>query len=197
MPPARPKFVEFDGTAYRWTDYDTPTRVRPSTGDGRWHTAGGEVVLYTSVSLAAAWSERVRSEELQSRREDALEERVDIWELAVRRGRIADYSTFEKANAAGFDPNQLVSDDWTDCQAEANRLIDLGALGVLAPSAALDLDGELNLTLFGRTRAIEWQEQPAFPSELRCRMVVQDGRPPDWALDNARAKGERHRLFDK
>lgn len=190
MPAAKPKFIEFHGSAYRWTDYDTPTRVRPSTGDGRWHTAGGAVVLYLSVSLAAAWAERVRSEQLQGRREDALEERVDVWEVAIQRGRIADYSTVEKAKAAGFDPEQLVSDDWTACQDEAERLAGLGALGVLAPSAALDLEGELSLTLFGRTRAIEWEEQPAFPSELRCRKVVQDGRPPDWALEHVRAKGK-------
>ena len=122
-----------DAIAWRYANYDTPFWARSNTQDGRWNTAGEASVQYLAMEPNGAWAELIRSEELRSEEEVATV-RIPIWVAAVNEV-VVDYSTFEKAEAAGFDPGALVDDDWRRCQDEGRRLRDLGYTEVIAPSA--------------------------------------------------------------
>src|SRR4051794_26900406 len=146
-----PNAIAFSGVAFRYSDYDVPLWARANTRDGRWHRAHTVPTQYLSLSSDGAWAELVRWENLRTPEELALV-RMPMWVLAIEESRIADYSSFEAATAAGFAADALVDDDYTRCQAEGDRLRSEGYRGVMAPSASCP--GEVNLTLFGPRVAV-------------------------------------------
>lgn len=185
-----PESRQLDSEAFRYANYDTPLWARPNTRDGRWHRAHGTAHQYLSLSVDGAWAELVRSENLRTAGEIALV-RMPMWVLRVREGRLADYSTFEKAEQAGFPPDALVDEDYGRCQEEGDRLRDEGFRGVLAPSAALP--GAVNLTLFGPRIAVGWETPPErlLASFVPAKQVAV-GHPPDDIVRHARYTGEVH-----
>jgi RES domain-containing protein len=171
----RPNAIPFDDVAFRYADYDTPLWARANTQDGRWHTARSIPTQYFGLSPDACWADRIRHENLRTEPEAAMI-RIPLWVLKLREERIADYETFEKAEQAGFPPDALIDDDWQRCQAEGQRLDELGYRGVIAPSAALP--GDLTLTLFGGRRAVEWDDEPLVASAIPAKIVTIGGPPP-------------------
>jgi len=115
--------------------------------------------------------------------------RMPLWVLQISEQPIANYSTFEKAEAAGFPPDALVDDGWERCQAEGERLRKLGYRGVMAPSAALP--GDVTLALFGGRRAVAWDDDPLMASAIPAK-VVTIGAPPPSLLDRVRYIGQEH-----
>lgn len=116
---------------------------------------------------------------------------MPMWVLRVRETRIADYRTFEKADAAGFPPDALTDEDHERCRVEGARLRTEGFRGVLTPSAALP--GAVNLTLFGARLAVEWDcpdEQRLSASIPAKQLAI--GHPPDHLLTRVRQHGEAH-----
>jgi hypothetical protein len=99
----------------------------------------------------------IRAEGLRGEDEVALV-RMPMWVAELHVQRLADYGSFDKAQAAGFPPDALVDDDYARCQAEGQRLRSEGFQGVLAPPAALP--GTLNLTLFSPRLASRWGVPP-------------------------------------
>ncbi|MDQ3724268.1 MAG: hypothetical protein M3335_00005, partial [Actinomycetota bacterium] len=137
MPPkGLPPHFSVETIAYRATSYDVPLRVAQNRRDGRWNIAHTGTAQYTCLDAEAPFAEMLRHENLRTEGEAATF-RTTIWQLKVTEGVVVDYSTFEKAEAAGFPPEALVDDDFECCQREAQRLTSLGAGGVLSPSAAL------------------------------------------------------------
>lgn len=183
-----PNAVPFSDVAFRYADYDTPLWVRPSTGDGRWHTARREPTQYLCLSPDGCWADLIHHENLRTEPEVALI-RMPLWVLKINEERIADYSTFEKAEAAGFPPDALADEDWERCEVEAERLRELGFRGVLSPAAALP--GEIALTLFGGRRAVGWDEEPVLASAIPAK-VVTVGAPPAGLVERVRFRGEEH-----
>lgn len=183
-----PVAVPFSGAAFRYADYDTPLWARPNTEAGRWHSARTEPTQYLCLSPDGCWADLIRGENLRSEPEVAFI-RMPLWVLKVDEERIADYSTFEKAEAAGFQPHALVDEDWERCQAEAERLRQLGFRGVLSPAAALP--GETALTLFGGRRAVGWEDQPSLASAIPAKIVTV-GAPPAGLIERVRFRGEEH-----
>jgi RES domain-containing protein len=150
---------------FRYANYDTPLWVRPNTNAGRWQAAGDPPTQYFCLTPEGAWAELARAEELRTERDLGLARTV-IWAIEVSQAMIVDYSTFDRAEAAGFPPEALIDDDWSRCQQEGKRLRDLGYLGVLAPAAALP--ATTNLTIFGAKVMSTW----GVPSLLASSMPV-------------------------
>jgi RES domain-containing protein len=173
---------------YRYSTYDTPFWVHPNTTDGRWHRAGDGPTQYSSLSTEGAWAELIRSEGLRTEKELAFV-RMPLWQAKIDVGTVVDYSEFERAERAGFRPEDLVADDWSACQDEGRRLRDLGVAGVLCPSAALP--GAVNLTLFGPKVAIEWDARATLASAVPAQ-VVTVGSPPPGLLTRVRHRGDPH-----
>lgn len=185
-----PESATFDGIAYRWSDYDTPLWTRANSSAQRWNTAGEGVTQYVSLTTDGAWGELIRSEELTTVAEVRLV-RMPMWGLKLRETQLADYSTFSKAETAGFPPDALVDDDHERCRVEATRLRTKGFRGVLAPSAALP--DAINLTLFGPRVRTTWE----CPDEQRLGSLVPVrqlavGSPPEDLLPCVRHHDAEH-----
>ena len=190
-----PQRVALEEVAFRWSDYDVPLWARPNSRNLRWNRADQTPTQYMSMTTDGSWAELVRAEGLRTH-DDLLLVSMPMWVLRISETAVADYSTFEKADVAGFPPEALVEDDYRRCQREADRLRGLGYRGVLAPSAALP--GDVNLTLFGPRLAVSW----AFPDEKRLASfvpakVLAVGRPPDELLSRVRHHGQRHPALDR
>jgi hypothetical protein len=188
-----PARVDYDDVAFRWSDYDVPLWTRPNTSSLRWSRARQDPTQYMSLSPDGSWAELIRSERLRTTDELSLVS-MPMWVLRVCETNLADYSTFEKARAAGFPPQALVDEDYERCEAEADRLREGGFRGVLTPSAALP--GAVNLTLFGRRLMVPWDypEDRLMASFVRAKRLVV-GRPPDELLPTVRHRGDQHSLL--
>jgi RES domain len=189
-----PERVGYDDVAFRWSNYDVPLWTRPNTSALRWNRAHQEPTQYTSLSPEGSWAELIRAERLRTAEELSLVS-MPMWMLRVRETNLADYSTFEKAQAAGFPAQALVAEDYERCEAEADRLRASGFRGVLAPSAALP--GAVNLTLFGRRLMVPWDysEDRLMASFVRAKRLAV-GRPPDELMPLVRHRGEPHGLLE-
>ncbi len=184
----RPRVVAVDTIAHRYSSYDTPFWARENSDPGRWHVRGDGPTQYLSQSTDGAWAELIRNEELTSEDEAAMVS-VQMWAVAVNQAMIVDYSTFELADLAGFDPDALVDDDYACCQHEGARLRRLGYAGILAPSAALP--DATNLTLFGPRVASTWGRPPLLASSLPATILTK-GAPPPGLLARVRLIGTPH-----
>jgi hypothetical protein len=189
----KPRLAQFDEVAFRYSNYDTPFWVRPNSEPGRWHWVGDGATQYLSTTVDGAWAELIRAEELRSEQEIELV-RMPMWVAEVHVQRIADYSTFEKAEAAGFPPDALIDDDHSRCREEGRRLREGGFQGVVAPSAALSDSN--NLTLFGPRIASTWELRPLLASSIPV-MKIAVGAPPEGIVERVRHRGERHKLYEK
>ncbi len=183
-----PAHVSVEARVYRATSYDVPLRVAVNRRSGRWNIAQSGTVQYLCLDAQAPFAEKLRHENLRTHAE-AETYSISLWELEVNEGFIVDYSTFEKAEDAGFAPEALVDDDHAQCQEEARRLMGLGARGVLSPSAALP--GSLNLTLFGQRVEVRWGARPGVASAVPAQKLV-TGHPPLGLVDRVRFFGDAH-----
>ncbi len=183
-----PEVRPVDIVGHRYSNYDTPFWARPNSQAGRWHVVGDEPTQYMATTTDGAWAELIRNEELRSEAEVSLV-RIPMWAIQVNDALIADYSTFEKAEAARFNPEALVDDEYSRTQAEGKRLRELRFHGVLAPSAALP--GAINLTLFGPRTIASWGRPPLLASALPAT-VIATGSPPAGLLTRVRQIGQSH-----
>ncbi len=189
MPPSDlPPHLRIERVVYRATSYDVPVRVAENRRSGRWNLVGSGTVQYTCLDTEAPFAEMLRHENLRSE-EEAATYRTTLWQMRVNEGIVVDYSTFAKAESAGFPAEALVDDDHEYCQREAQRLFSLGAGGVISPSAALP--GSLNLTLFGQRVPIQWSANVEISSAIPVQRVA-TGQPPEGLVPRVRHFGEAH-----
>lgn len=192
MPPSSlPPHVPFRGVAYRVTSYDVPLRVAVNRRPGRWNLAGVGTTQYACLDVEAPFAEMLQHEALRSEEEAAMF-RATLWQLRVNEGVVVDYGTFEKAEHAGFPPEALVDDDHEFCQREAQRLVSLGAGGILSPSAALP--GATNLTLFGPRVPIGWTADVGVSTAIPAQAVA-TGSPPEGLVERIRHFADDHPLL--
>ena len=180
--------IEVKETALRYSSYDTPFWVRENTQAGRWHVHGDGPTQYLSLSTDGAWAELIRNEELRTEDEVAMVS-VPMWAAQIDQAMVVDYSSFQLAEEAGFDPSALVDEDYARCQREGARLRALNYAGVLAPSAALA--GATNLTLFGPRIASTWGRTTLLASSIPA-LVITKGAPPPGLLERVRHSGMQH-----
>jgi hypothetical protein len=188
MPRDRPSATVVRQIVYRYSSYDTPFWARENSRPGRWHGRGDGPTQYMSLSSDGAWAELIRREELRSEDEVAMVS-VSMWAIDLNQAMIVDYSTFDCAEASGFDPEALVEEDYERCQREARRLRGLKFAGILAPSAALP--GALNVTLFGPRVASTWGKPPVLASSIPAGIITK-GAPPPGLLARVRRIGLAH-----
>lgn len=184
-----PLLRAWEGTAFRATTYDVPLWVRPNRRGGRWNVPGRTCAQYLCLDADAPYAEMLRALGLRGAEEAAML-RLCLWEVELHEAAIADYSTFELADAAGFPADALVDDDHDRCRREAEHLMRHGARGVLAPSAALP--GATSLTLFGPRVEVAWGTQPKLSSEVPVRRIGGKGPPPLDVIGRVRHYGEPH-----
>jgi RES domain-containing protein len=178
-------------SGFRYADYDSPFWSRSNQSAGRWHFLGDEATQYISLSPDGAWAELTRNEGLRTESEVELV-RTKLWVVTLNQNGLMDYSTFEKAESAGFPPEALIDEDWSRCQDEGRRLRNEGHMGVIAPNAALP--GALNVTLFGPRVASTW----GVPTRLRSSIpacVAAIGSPPPGLVGRVRHRDEPHLGF--
>lgn len=190
--PTLPPHVSLEARVYRATSYDVPLRVATNRRSGRWNIAQSGTAQYLCLDTQAPFAEKLRHENLRTEAEVASY-RTTLWELEINEGAVVDYGSFEKAEAAGFPPDALVDDDHERCQKEAQRLMSLGARGVLSPSAALP--GSINLTLFGPRVEVRWEARPGVASAVPVRKLV-TGHPPAGLIEQVRFFGDTHTALE-
>jgi hypothetical protein len=183
-----PKRIEVDAVYFRYSNYDVPFWVRANTTDERWHRSGDGSTQYLSATADGAWAELIRNEDLRSDDELALV-RMPLWQARITQGGIADYGSFERAEAAGLPPDALVDDDQERCRSEGERLRAAGFAGALYPSAALP--GEVNLVLFGARIMLPWGSPRVLASGVPAAQVTV-GAPPSELLPRVRLHGDSH-----
>lgn len=193
MPRKRPVVTRWEGLAYRATSYDVPFWVNPNRRSGRWNIAGQGCTQYFCLDAEAPYAELLRGEDVRTEREAQMYFSV-LWQIRVDDGAIVDYSTFEKAEAAGFPPEALVEDDHERCQAEAAWLQGHGVRGVLSPCAALP--GSTNLTLFGPRKECDWDTRVKLASTLPAQRITR-GHPPPGLVSRTRFYGQAHADLDE
>jgi RES domain-containing protein len=180
--------VDIKDVALRYSSYDTPFWARENSQVGRWHARGDGATQYLSMSTDGAWAELIRNEELRSEDEVAMVS-VSMWAARIDQAMVVDYSTFERAEEAGFDAAALVDEDYGRCQEEGARLRELNYAGVISPSAALP--GSTNLTLFGPRMASTWGRTTLLVSSIPATIIAK-GAPPPGLLSRVRPIGTTH-----
>jgi len=191
VPDPVPTLIDDDEVAFRYANYDTPFWARANSSDGRWHERADGPTQYLCTSVEGAWAELIRAEGLRTEDEVQLV-RMPMWVAQVRVATVADYSTFERAASAGFDPEALIDDDHARCRREGARLRAGGVGGVLSPSAALP--GSVHLTLFGARVAATWGRPPVLASAIATTRIAV-GAPPTGIVGRVRQVGEPHAAF--
>ena len=203
----RPTTVTGRWVAYRHVATGVPplwhgagsTTLRQESG--RWHREGESFVQYLALSSDGAWAERVRYESIRTEADRVTDHR-SLWQLRVSAEGIADLSTFENWEVCGLDPPIAVGDH-ADSQALASELRRAGYSGVLSPSAALDIAGAVNLTLFGARieHHVEGQPLPEAPVGranapwLPAILLTDRGAPTPFATGRTRYRSAPHRTF--
>jgi len=187
-PEPTPGSIEITGAYFRYSSYDVPFWARSNTSDERWHSAGDGATQYLSATPDGAWAELIRSDNLRSDADLALVQ-MPLWQAMIEQVHIADYSDFETAERANFNPEALVDDEQAACRAEGRRLREAGFAGVLYPSAALP--GEQNLVLFGPRILLPWGAARRLASGIPA-INLTVGSPPRELLARVRHVGARH-----
>ncbi len=204
---SRPTAVAGRWIAYRHVASGVPplwygaggTTLRQESG--RWHREGESLVQYLALSGDGAWAERVRYESLRTEA-DRLADYRSLWQLRISADQIADLSTFDKWETCGLDPAIAVGDH-TASQALASELRRARYRGVLSPSAALDVGGALNLTLFGG-RVEHHVEGGPLPDEpvgganapwLPAILLTDRGAPTPFAMERTCYRTGHHRTL--
>lgn len=180
--------MSWTGTVYRATTYDVPLWVNPNRRAGRWNLAWHDCTQYFCLDAEAPHAEMLRAEDLRTD-DDAAMFRTTLWQARVDEGAIVDYSTFERAEAAGFPAEALVEDDHERCQAEAERLKSFNVRGLLSPSAALP--GSVSLTLFGPRVQVDWATTVQLASMLPVQRIA-EGTAPRGLVARTRFYGQPH-----
>lgn len=170
--------IAWRGLAFRASTYDVPLWVWPNRRSGRWNIAGQGCTQYFCLDTEAPYAELLRHEELRTDQE-ATTLRTILWQADIDEAAVVDYSSFEKAEAAGFPAEALVEDDHERCQAEAARLTSHGATALLTPSAALA--GSTNITLFGPRVEVSWTAERLLASQLPVQRLASGGPPAGLA----------------
>ena len=175
---------------FRVASWDTPLRVNPNREAGRWNAPGSPATQYIALHPLGSWAEYLRWHGLRNT-EDLAEIRLGVWAIRV----IVDdlrVINFDNAGEIGLTAEDLVSEDWSACQAAADRLrADRVAPKVLqVPSAALP--GARNIVILEPRVALPFTAEPQGPVDLPLTLAAAGARPPTSLVDLVRYRGQPH-----
>jgi hypothetical protein len=203
---SEPRAVAGTWVAYRHTGAGVPAlwygagALTLRQESGRWHREGESIAQYLALSSDGAWAERIRYEAIRLEEERLVDHRC-LWQLLVEEEQIADLSSFDAYAACGLDPKIAVGDHGRS-QALGSELRRAGYRGALSPSAALDMRGAVNLTLFGgraehRIYGDPLPERPVVARAvwLPTVLLTDRGSPTRFAMENACHRAGAHRTL--
>jgi RES domain-containing protein len=175
---------------FRVASWDTPLRVNPNRQAGRWNHANSAPTQYIALHPLGTWAEYLRWHELRSS-EQLQQLRLGVWAI---RALVEDLVSVDFENAAeiGLRAEDLVSNDWSACQAAAERLRnDRGApKALLVPSAALP--GSKNLVILEARVGVPFNFQPTDSVDTPVTLAAAGARAPSSLLSLVRYRDERH-----
>ncbi len=175
---------------FRVASWDTPLRVNPNRQAGRYNYAESAATQYISLHPLASWAEYIRWHDLRD--PHALREiRLGVWAIRI----LAEDPLaldFDGAEAQGIAAKDLISDDWSRCQALGERLRgDPRAPKLLrVPSAALP--GARNVVILGPRVAVPYSFTPIDPIDLPVTLCAAGARPPESLLGLVRYREQDH-----
>ncbi|MGH2833415.1 MAG: RES family NAD+ phosphorylase, partial [Solirubrobacteraceae bacterium] len=144
---------------------------------------------YIALHPLASWAEYIRWHDLR-KPEELREIRLGVWAIRVMQDPfVLDYNS---AEALGIRADDLISDDWSQCQALAERLrTNRRSPTVLqVPSAALP--GARNLVILGPRVAVPYSFTPIDLIDIPVTLCAAGARPPESLLRLVRYRGEDH-----
>jgi hypothetical protein len=151
---------------------------------GRWHGDGAGPVQYLANTPDGAWAELLRHEEIQHSEDIEGVERA-LWAVEVA-------EMPEAVPELGDGILRGAQDSYPACQAEAQRLRDLGRDGLVAPSAAIREGNVSSWKAVGEVN-VPGPEHPAIVAalfgprpDLEGWLLVDRGAPPFHVLGRVR-----------
>lgn len=179
---------------FRVASWDTPLRVNPNRHEGRWNRAGSGATQYIGLHPLTSWAEYLRWHGLR-RPEEIADIRMGVWVIRFDLDGALDLN-FDRAAMLGLEPEDLIADDWSGCQAAAERLrSDRAAPKVLVtPSAALP--GTRNVVILEPRVGIPYTFAPLDPVDLPVTLSAAGARPPASLLPLVRYRGESHAEYE-
>ena len=177
--------------AYRACGFETPLWAFPNTIDGRYNRAGRLPTQYLSLHPMTPWAELLRN--LDHRTADSARAmRVETWAMRLALTQDPVEIGFDNAEAHGAMPEALVSDDYDECQALAERLHAEGVSAFVAPSAALP--GTFNLVVLEPAVVTDYHVEPIDPEDWPTSLLAQNGRCPEnlWEHVHFKASPAEH-----
>jgi RES domain-containing protein len=175
---------------FRVASWDTPLRVNPNRQPGRWNYEDSGATQYIALHPLATWAEYLRWHDLRD--PAALQGiRLAVWAIRVDLEDALEIH-YDNASDLGLTAEDLVSDDWSACQAAAERLSkDRSAPKVLeTPSAALP--GARNVVILEERVAVPYSFEPIDPIDMPVTLAAAGARPPASLLELVRFRGQPH-----
>lgn len=182
---------------FRISDWDTPLRVDSHPVPGRFHRAGSPPTQYICLHPLGPWAEYLRYHDLR-RPGDVADVRLNLWALRVDLNEAIEID-FEAADGnpeLKVTPEDLVSDDYTNCQKLADRLRADSAAPklIIVPNAALS--GTRNLVIFGPRVQTPYDSAPIDAGDIPACALTRASQPPPGLLQRVRFSGHPHAALD-
>lgn len=179
---------------FRVASWDTPLRVNPNRNAGRWNYANSRATQYVGLHPLAPWAEYLRWHGIHDPAH-VRELRLGVWAIRLILDDVLQVD-FGSAPALGLTPEELVSDDWSACQAIGERLrVDPSGPKVLrTPSAALP--GAENIVILEPRVSIPYRFEPIDAADTPVSLAAAGAQPPSSLLDLVRYRGDPHPQFE-
>lgn len=177
--------MSFELVAYRACGHETPLWAFPNTSDGRYNLAGRVPTQYLSLHPMTPWAELLRNLDHRTA-EKARGVRVEIWGVRISLADDPAEISFGTAGTYGVSADDLVSDDYEQCQSLAERLHAGGVHSFIAPSAALA--GTSNLVVLEPAVVTGYHFEPIDPEDWPTALLAQNGRCPENLWDHVHYK---------
>jgi RES domain-containing protein len=175
---------------FRVASWDAPLRVNPNRQAGRWNYADSGVTQYVGLHPLAPWAEYLRWHDIRDAAY-ARELRLGVWAIRLIVDDVLEVN-YEAAPSLGLRPEDLVSDDWSACQAVGERLRAnrSGSKILRTPSAALP--GAHNIVILEPRVSIPYSFNPIDAADVPVSLAAAGARPPSSLLELVRYRGEPH-----
>jgi RES domain-containing protein len=181
--------------AYRIAAWDTPFWSLPNRREGRFNYPGKSETQYLALHPLTPWAEIARNERRVERHE--LEEiRLPVWVARLVLDEEPIEIGFDDADGWELEPEDLIADDRSACQALGERIRRDSDLPdtLVVPSAALP--GTKNLIVFGPRVISSYLLEPIDYQDAPASLVSERSMIPAGLETSIRHFDAPHRAFE-